>query len=362
MAAEIDPWGSAELTGNEKQIREFGLQKFPKSEKPDHYLFERNIIVAHRDFGLISKAVEEKSRFIQMTGIATSGPLHLGHKVDVDSFLYFNAQGAKSLFGMADIDAYVSRPDSKVPSLQKAKENAADNIAHLLALGLKKEDIYVQSRREARYYEFAFELSKKFTFNMLFDIYGKDYSPGKHAANILQYADVLHQQLKEYGGPAPSLTGIGIDQDPHARAIRDIAVRLPYKMVKPSFIYFSHLPGLQEGKKMSSSDSESAIYLDDTPEAVRRKIRNAFSGGRSSAEEQKRLGGDPDVDRAYQILRYHHPDSAFVKDVYRKYKSGEMLTGELKQICIDFVTEFLKKHQAQLKRTRKVAEEMVFGK
>ena len=75
--------------------------------------------------------------------------------------------------------------------------------------------MYVQSRKEQRYYEFAFELTKKFTFNTLFKIYGNDYSPGKNSANMLQYADMLHPQLREFGGPMPSLTGIGVDQDPH---------------------------------------------------------------------------------------------------------------------------------------------------
>ena len=149
----IDPWGSKEIKIDEKLIKEFGLKKFKESEIPcDHYFFRRNIIVAHRDFNVIKNSIDNKKRFIQLTGIASSGPLHLGHKVDIDAYLLFKKLGAKSFFVVSDIDAYVSRPDSKVPSLEMAKENAVNLIAHLLALGIPKEEIYVQSRKESRYY------------------------------------------------------------------------------------------------------------------------------------------------------------------------------------------------------------------
>ena len=81
--------------------------------------------------------------------------------------------------------------------MAKAKEYAVDVVAHLLALGLTKEEIYVQSKKEQRYYEFAFEISKKITENEFKAIYGH-LNLGKVSANLLQYADILHLQLKEY--------------------------------------------------------------------------------------------------------------------------------------------------------------------
>ena len=272
----VDPWSSKEIKIDEKLIKEFGLKKFDRNKPPfEHYFFNRGIIAAHRDFDIIEKCIKHKSPFIQLTGIASSGPPHLGHKVDIDVYLMFRKLGAKSFFVVSDIDAYVSRPDSKVPSLQKAKESASDIIAHLLALGIPKEEIYVQSRKEPRYYEFAFELSKKITENEFKAIYGH-LNLGKISANLLQYADILHLQLKEYFGPTPTITAIGIEQDPHARACRDLARKLPYKWKLPSFVYFLHQSGLQEGRKMSASLPDTTIFLDDSPEEIKRKISNAF--------------------------------------------------------------------------------------
>jgi len=358
----IDPWGSKEIKIDEKLIKEFGLKKFKKSEIPcKHPFFTRNIILAHRDFNVIKEAIDKKKDFIQLTGIASSGPLHLGHKVDIDAYLLFRSLGAKSFFVVSDIDAYVSRPDSKVPSLEVAKENAVNIIAHLLALGISKEEIYVQSKKEPRYYEFAFEVSKKITENAFKAIYGH-MNLGKISANLLQYSDILHLQLKEYFGPMPTITGIGVEQDPHARACRDLARILPYNLKLPSFFYFLHQSGLQEGSKMSASIPDTAIFLDDTPNDIKRKINKAFSGGRESVELHRKLGGIPEKDKAYEIVFYHHPDDDFVKKVYEKYKNGEMLTRELKKICIDFLTNFLTEHQEKVKKNKSLAREMVFGK
>lgn len=365
---ELDAWKSTAPDTEKGEvvsrlIKQFGLSAFTEREKErfDSPLFRRGIVIAHRDFGLIEKCIDEGRPFIQMTGIACSGPMHIGHKVDIDLFLFFKKMGAKCYYCAADIDGYVSRPDERVPSLEKAKEIAVDNVADALTLGIDRRDVYVQSRKEPRYYEFAFELSKKFTFSTLYAIYGNDYSPGKHSANMLQYSDILHQQLKEFNGPMPSLTGIGVDQDPHARAVRDIAVKLPYNLVTPSFIYFSFQPGLQLGNKMSSSAPSSTILFSDTPDQVKRKIMGAYSGGRDTLAEHRRSGGVPEIDRAFQILRYHHPDDKLVNDIYLRFKSGEMTSGELKERVVDFTTKLIKRHQERKRKMLKAAEKIVLG-
>ncbi|MGI0141108.1 MAG: tryptophan--tRNA ligase [Candidatus Micrarchaeales archaeon] len=358
----VDAWGSAEVSIDEKLIHQFGLKTFSAEELKHykHYLFERGIVVAHRDFDLIKNRTQHDQNFIQVTGIASTGQLHLGHKVDIDLFMFLNKLGAKSYFVVSDIDAYTSRPNTAVPSMEAAKQNAVGNVADLLALGVDKGDIYIQSRKEPRYYEFAFELSKILTENEIKAIYGS-LNPGKIVANLLQYADILHPQLKEFNGPMPSITGIGIEQDPHARAVRDIARRLPYKFISPSFIYFTHQPGLQQDKKMSKSEPDTAVFLSDSAKEIKRKINKAYSGGRDSVEEQRRLGGNPDIDRAFAILKYHHPDTELVNEIHDKYASGKLLSGELKQICIEFLTEILAKHQEKVEKLKSAAEKIVYG-
>ncbi len=357
---DIDPWGSSEIKFDEKLLKKFGLKKV-KEDDIDHYFFKRNIIVAHRDFQIIQDCIKNKKDFIQLTGIASSGPLHFGHKVDIDAYLLFKKLGANSHFVVSDIDAYVSRENSKVPTLEKAKENAVELVAHLLAFGLSEDEIYVQSRKEPRYYEFAFEVSKKLTENEYKAIYGHMHL-GKMCANLLQYSDILHLQLKEYFGPTPTITGIGVEQDPHARACRDLARRLPYNLKPPTFIYFLHQSGLQEGCKMSASEPDTAIFLNDSVKDINRKINKAFSGGRETVEQHRKLGGVPEIDKAYEMLFFHHPDTEFVEKIYKDYKAGKILSGELKKITIDFVTGFLEKHQKKVESYKDKAHKIVFGK
>lgn len=356
----IDPWGASLISDYEHVFKEFGLERFPQKyrERLNHRLFERGIVIAHRDFEKVLERIDKKLPFIQMTGIATSGKLHFGHKLDIDLFLFFKSLGARNYFAICDIDAYVSRP--KIKSMDEAKRYAVDNLAHVLALGLDEDDVYVQSRKEQRYYEFTFEISKKITEKMFRATYGH-LDLGKMSANLLQYADILHPQLPEYEGKMPSLTGIALEQDPHAKITRDIARRLPYPLELPSFIYFLHQSGLREGKKMSTSEPETAIFLDESPKTLKSKISNAFTGGRDTLEEQKEKGGNPDICKIYELFKFHHPDSRFVEETYKRCKKGEIMCGECKKECISFLSGFLEEHQKKYGECLPVAKKMVLG-
>jgi len=363
LRRQIDPWGSDEIKDYDKLFKEFGLNKFPDSYRNviNSYLFKRpGIVIAERDFDKIVEKIRENEPFIVVTGIASSGPLHLGHKVVVDIVKTFKELNGRVYFAICDIDAYVSRPDKKVPSLKKAKEFAVENVAHVLALGLDEQDIYVQSQKENRYYEFSYELSKKITLNTLKAVYGH-LDLGKIAANLLQYTDILHPQLEEYEGKMPSVTPIGLDQDPHARITRDIARRLPYDFELPSFLYINHQPGLQRGSKMSSSEPENSILLSDDIEKVKKKIYNAFTGGRNTLKEQKMYGGNPDICRVCDLLKYHLPDTKKLNDLIINCKEGSLVCGDCKKICFEYIENFLSKHQEKFYKYKSKAEKLVYG-
>ncbi len=359
--AKIDPWGSSSISNYEHVFKAFGLKEFPDSMRSalKHRFFKRKIVIAHRDFEKVLKRIKQKKPFINITGIASSGQYHLGHKADIDLFVFFKEQGAKNYFCVCDIDAYASRP--KILTLDDAKEIAVQNAADALALGLSEKDIYVQSNRDKKYYCFAFEIGKKITAKTFEAIYGH-LDLGKVSANLLQYADIMHGQLPEYSGKMPSITGIGLDQDPHARATRDIAKRLSYDIEVPSFIYFRHQSGLKEGSKMSASEPDTAIFLNDSEAEVKRKVGNCFTGGRNTAEEQRRLGGNPDVCKKYEIDLFHLEDNKKIKDIFDKCKAGKRLCGDCKKLTTEYLQAFLKKHQAKAKKNLPKAKKIVYGK
>jgi tryptophanyl-tRNA synthetase len=121
----------------------------------------------------------------------------------------------------------------------------------------------------------------------------------------------------------PCLIPCAIDQDPYVRdplplsitsndfkflLTRDSADRLGYR--KPSLLHTKFLPALQgAGTKMSASIDISAIFMSDDAKKIAKKIKShAFSGGRATQEEHQRLGGNPDVDVAFQYLGYFEDD------------------------------------------------------
>ena len=93
---------------------------------------------------------------------------------------------------------------------------------------------------------------------------------------------------------------------------------------------------------MSASDPNSAIFMSDTVNDIKKKInKHAFSGGQVNIEEHRKLGGNPDVDVSYQYLTYFLEDDTKLADLREKYESGELLTGELKKECIALMQQYV---------------------
>jgi tryptophanyl-tRNA synthetase len=367
MPYKVTPW---EVQGNidyTKLIKQFGLK--PLQHLPPKFtqnlLFRRNIIYAHRDFKQIVEAVEKKQSFVMMTGLMPSGKFHFGHKIVADQIIFYQKLGAKIYLAVADVEAYNSRnPDLKELRKTAIEEYLTNYVA--LGLDLTKCDFYFQSQRSLdgkksnAYYSLASMLARHATFNEFKAVYG-DITPGKMSASLLQASDMLHPQLPEFEGPLPTIIPVGSDQDPHIRLARDLSQRIKvHKFSQISSTCHKFLPGLKGGK-MSSSDPTSFISLCESPkEAVKKINKYAFSGGRSTIEEHRKLGGNPDIDVSFQMLLFGlEPDDEKLKRIYDDYKSGKLLTGDLKKIVINKLTDFLKDHDQNRKKAAKVVKKFL---
>ena len=366
--AIVTPWEVKGEIDYNKLIRDFGLQEFKELPKECNKLplFRRGIIFAHRDFGRISEAIKQKKRFIVMTGLMPSGKFHFGHKMVAEQLVFYQSLGAKIYLTVADIEAY----NSRIPDMKALQQIAIEEyLTNYLALGLdlKKCDFYFQSKRSKdgnksnAYYSLANMFARHITFNEFKAIYG-EITPGKMTSALLQAADMLHPQLPEFEGkPQPVLVPVGADQDPHLRLGRDASQRIKeYNFIQLSSTYHKFLPGLNGGK-MSSSDLTSYIALSDSPEDAAHKIKKyAFSGGQATLEEHRKKGGNPDVDVSFQMLRYGlEPDDKKLQKISDEYKSGKLLTGELKAITIEKITSFLNGHQKKREQARKQVEKFL---
>ena len=118
-------------------------------------------------------------------------------------------------------------------------------------------------------------------------------------------------------------------------------------MDKPGALLGKFLPALDGPGKMSSSSDAPAVELTDDRETVRAKIvAHAHSGGRVDADEHREHGGDPSVDVAYQYLHtFFEPDDERVEELAARYRSGELLTGELKELAAERIGDFLAEHR-----------------
>ena len=352
---QIDPWKSIDVKDYDAIIKEFGIERTDSviSKLPKHRYFTRNIVFGHKSLQTVLDAKKNKKPFVMMTGLMPSGRFHIGHKIIADLIVYFQAMGAECYIAAADIESYLARDIA----LEEAKKLAIEEyLLNYIALGLKpqKTKFYFQSNGSKEYMNLSKYIAKKTTFNELKTVYG-ELTPGKMISVFTQIADILHPQLKENGGPKPVVVPVGIDQLPHISISRDIANRMKYeyRFIPPSAIFTKLLPGLK-GKKMSSSDPTSAIFLTDSEKEVEEKIKKyAFSGGRDTLEEHRKKGGNPDIDVSYQLLTFFEEDDKKLEKIYNDYKSGRLLTSELKAITIEKINKFLKEHQMKREKAKK---------
>ena len=493
----IDPWASQQSTDYQRLRDEFGIEPFDPDVLPEPSpLMERGVIFGQRGFDRVARAVRRADPWGVLTGLMPSGPMHFGHKLVMDQVTYYQRLGADVTIAVADVEAYATRG---MP-LEKARDIAVRNyVRNYLALGLDPAtaSIYFQSRR-ASVKDLAWKLGRKVNWSTMESIYGfgGETNMGHAIAPLVQVGDILHVQLPERGGPRPVVVPVGVDQDPHVRLTRDLALatrlfkvqegasgvalvtvsdsqneaaiaslweslrahvervaqtpafqasetsrefykewrkqsektqkalakpgearaaqlagillavrglgletlgfdkrgmkpNAPYGVLEiagyaqseapaidqslaklesdvgafgflpPAATYHRFMQGLTGGK-MSSSRPETHISMDDTPDEAAKKLGGALTGGRETAEEQRRLGGRAEECMVYETYVYHLvPDKKELQTLYTACKSGTMLCGECKGIAKEKVRAFLKDLQEKRDEREHLVKEIV---
>ena len=159
------------------------------------------------------------------------------------------------------------------------------------------------------------------------------------AISALGYSDIM-------SNPKHGTVNIPSATSKDKGAIRMALLSLERKMggmglLAPSSTYHRFAVGMT-GDKMSSSKPKTTLFLGDEISAVEKKIKKSFSGGQATIEEHRRLGGDPDKDVAYQYMMYFfEEDDKFLEEINQGYRSGKILAGEMKQMCIERATQWL---------------------
>ncbi|WP_227134092.1 tryptophan--tRNA ligase [Halorubellus salinus] len=344
-------------------LEDFGADRLTRENVerfPDHPLLGRGIYYAGRDVDayLDAAAPEDGAGGTHsiVTGVGPSGPMHLGHAL----VFYLakelqDATGATVYVPLSDDEKYLS----KGLTFEEVGAATRQNLKDLLAVGFDPERtrIVLDSADADVVYPLAATFAKEITTNQLEAVYGRPDNVGMGFYPAVQTTHLLLPQLVE--GSHPTLVPVAVDQDPHVRVSRDVAAKARYPVEKPGALLGKFLPDLSGPGKMSSSEGE-AIYLTDDAETVREKVlAHAYSGGRESVDEHREHGGDPSVDVAFQYLRYFFErDDDHLADLAERYRSGGLLSGELKLEAVDAITDFLDAHQRRREALGDVREEL----
>lgn len=115
-----------------------------------------------------------------------------------------------------------------------------------------------------------------------------------------------------------------------------------YGFIPPASTYHRFIRGLT-GEKMSSSKPETAIFLDDDLGDAAKKMKGAVTGGRDTAEEQRKLGGRPESCAVFETMLFHTvKDEKHLGRIEAECRNGERLCGKCKAEAVELLGEFLK--------------------
>ncbi|MFX1368188.1 MAG: tryptophan--tRNA ligase [Promethearchaeota archaeon] len=361
----VTPWEVSGKIDYDRLIKEFGTERITpalkkriyKIAKETHVMLERDYFFSHRDLDWILDEYDKKNRFILYTGRGPSGHTHIGHlptwmftkwmQDRFDTRLYFQ---------MTNDEKFLFEPQLDLDDVRKF---TFENTLDLIALGFEPENTFIIQDIEhiELLYEIAIQVAKKVTFSSARAVFGFDNSmniggiwfPAMQAVPAFIHSWVV-------GKRTPCIIPCAIDQDPYWRVTRDVAERLGY--YKPASIQNQFIPGLKEGGKMSASDPMSTIFTTDTPKLAKKKVMNAFTGGRATVEEQRSMGANPDICSVFKYYEFMFmPDDKDLAGIDKKCRGGEILCGECKQILAPMMMDFLEKHQAAREEAKERVEE-----
>jgi tryptophanyl-tRNA synthetase len=357
----LDPWGAVLVEDYVKVMEEFGLEPLTNGMLADlpnpNKIMRRKVVFCHRDLSTIANAIKRGKPFYALTGIVPSfEKIHFGNKLVVENLAYFQQQGAKTFLLIADLEAVCMRG----VRLEDGKKWALDfHIPAYIALGVdpKRTIFYFQSENRV-ITNLACALSHRITSSEFRAIYGST-DPDKIVAALLDVGDVLHPQLEE---KMPGVIPVGIDQDPHIRLARDVAKRArEFNFIPPSAVYHKFTPSLNGSIKMSKSKPGTYIEIPEDPKTVERRLWNAFTGGRASEEEQRKLGGDPTRCVIFEIDKQHLvEDDAELDKIYQDCISGKLLCGDHKSRTIDLMNKFMAEFEERMEKARDLIPELTF--
>lgn len=279
-------------------------------------------------------------RQIVMSGIRPTGFLHLGNYFGAIRNYVRMQEQYECYFMVADLHSLTTHPDTK-----ELKENVHRVLAENIACGLDpdKAAFYCQSHvyETAELYlylnmlAYKGELEKTTTFKDKARQHPDNINAGLLTYPVLQTADIILHRA--------SLVPVGKDQEQHLEMARNFANRFNHRYghVFPEPAAFNYggelvkVPSLDGTGKMSKSENQMAtLYLADTDDLIRTKIKKAkMDAGPKEPNSVK----SPEVENIFLLMKLVCSEDT-VKTFDGKYNDCTIKYGELKeQLATDMI-------------------------
>lgn len=390
----VTPWKVEGFVDYLKLINKFGcdpidgklIKRFEQvTQTKAHCWLRRGIFFSNKDLKDVLDDYEQGKQVYLYTGRGPSSEaMHLGHLIPF-MFTKFmqDALDAILVIQMSDDEKYYFKGNTEGKPVEYYNRLTYENAKDIIACGFNPTKTFIFSNFKTlggELYQNTVRVLNSVTGNRIKATYGLDLnctngqlvwpsfqcSPAYSNSfpDILhpkgEYSEELPDGTKTYTGPhIRCLVPMAIDQDPYFRMARDFAERFKGEgYLKPATIHTKFLLSLDGiSSKMSSSGEAPILFLTDEVKSIRKKImKHAYSGGKTTIEQHRKLGGNLALDVSYQYLLYFCEDDVKMKEIAHKYRSGEMLSGEIKSIMADYVSQIVEEHQ---KHREKVTPEVL---
>lgn len=282
---------------------------------------------------------------IILSGIRSTGQLHLGNYFGAVRNFVRLQETNPCYFFIADYHALTTHPTP-----ENLQHNVRQVLAEYLASGLDpdKATLYVQSDvpEVCELYlllnmnAYVGELERCTSFKEKIRKHADNVNAGLLTYPVLMAADILlHKSHK---------VPVGKDQEQHLEMARTFANRFNriYKVdyfPEPQAYNFGEalvkIPGLDGSTKMGKSEGEgNAIYLSDTPEAIRKKVMRAVTD--AGPTEKNQVKPQP-IQNLFDIMKVVSKEETFLF-FEGEYNNCSVRYGDMKKQLAEDVALFIK--------------------
>jgi len=289
---------------------------------------------------------------VVFSGVQPSGNLHVGNYIGALRQWVNMQEGKEAIFCIVDLHAITSPQEPKI-----LKEKVLEVTALYLACGIdpKKAHIFVQSENPD-HTSLAWILNCITPFGQLermtqFKDKSREQKEGTTAGlfdyPVLMAADILLYQTDE--------VPVGEDQKQHIELTRDLAekfnkrfgevFKLPVPVIQKETARIMSLQAPEN--KMSKSDTNllATIYLLDSEEQIREKIKKAVTDSGSQISRDASSEGLSNLLVIYSALKNQDLNKTYDEVEGKSY-------GEFKNLLADLVVEYLSQIQKKYKEIR----------